>query len=142
MKINLIIQTGIFLSLFCLCPSIYAEPIPIVTGNKFAPFTDEKLPNGGLATEIIQKTFSEMGYETKIKFLPWQRGFNATKENKYFGTFPYSYNEERSKNFYFSEPIYNQVFLFFVLKNSNIHYSAESDLQGLRVCKPLGYNCF
>ncbi len=75
MKINLIIQTGIFLSLFCLCPSIYAEPIPIVTGNKFAPFTDEKLPNGGLATEIIKTTFNELGHETKIKFLPLEKRF-------------------------------------------------------------------
>ncbi len=133
---------GLYLSvlLFCVCPMIQAEPIKIATGNKFAPFSDENLPQGGLATEIIKTTFKAMEHETQIDFLPWKRGFIATQKNQYFGTYPYSYNEERSKEFYYSTPIYNQVFVFFVKNDSKIRFETAKDLQGLRVCKPLGYN--
>lgn len=141
MKSCFFIKTSLCLSLlFFYYPVIHAKTITLATGNKFAPFADEKLLNGGLATEIIETIFKRLGYETKIKFLPWKRVYNSTRKNEFAGAFPYSFNKKRGQEFYFSKPIYNQVFLFFVLKESDINYATESDLQGLSVCKPLGYN--
>ncbi|RDE22587.1 hypothetical protein DV711_08335 [Motiliproteus coralliicola] len=118
-----------------------ADNHQLVTGE-FPPFTGKDLPAGGLATEIITQAFSNMGEPVEISFLPWKRGYEITLRGRFMGTFAYSKNEERQKTWVFSKPLYNLEEVFIGLASEPLKYETDSDLDGLRVCKPLGYNLF
>ncbi len=138
---NLVVHLSkLFIVLFIFWTvNALAETITLVTGD-FAPYSGKMLSQGGMTTEIIVKAFEEVGYTAEIKFLPWKRGFNLTQNHKYFGTFPYVADDERKKEFLFSEPIYKAKVYFFVLSDSNIKYEKDEDLKGLKTCVPLGYS--
>ena len=114
-----------------------AEPLPLVTGNNYPPFTDESLPQRGMMTEIVKLAFEKSGYETAIVFRPWKRGYEETKQGKFAGTFPYIKTEERVNDFYYSDSIHITYTRIFVTQNAPIQTS--QDLQGKRICIPLGY---
>jgi len=111
----------------------------LVTGNNYLPFTDEKLPERGMFTEIVNKIFLNMNKKTDIEFWSWKYGFDATLEGEFDATFPYLKNEERLKTFYYSKPVYKMFILPFVLKDNPIKYKKLNDLKGLSVCRPEGY---
>ena len=133
-------QLVILLILFLgLSTSLSAETFNLVTGNAYPPFTDEKLPNRGMITEIIEATFKEMGDTIAIEFRPWKRGYERTKRGLFLGTFPYIKNKERIRDFYFSKSLYTVINRIFVKKDSSIRFSKFEDLKGLVSCIPIGY---
>jgi polar amino acid transport system substrate-binding protein len=67
-----------------------AATLDIVTGNDFAPYADEKLPNGGFATDLVREVIKKIGTETNIRFLPWKRGYELTTSGETLATFPYA----------------------------------------------------
>jgi polar amino acid transport system substrate-binding protein len=113
--------------------------VKLVTGNDFAPFSDESLPAGGLATDIIRRIFLGEGYEVEISYLPWKRGFIETKSLIYDGTFPYYPNQKRIEQFLFSDPIYLGRGAVYVSNIVEKELRSIDDLEGLRYCRPLGY---
>ena len=55
---------------------LYAEEgLRLVTGNDYKPFTDESLPEGGLANEIVKRSYDQIGVKYSIEWKPWKRGF-------------------------------------------------------------------
>jgi polar amino acid transport system substrate-binding protein len=114
-----------------------ANVVQLVTGNDYQPYTDQALPNRGMITEIVELAFKEMGYQPKIVFRPWKRAYAETREGIFAGSFPYIKSEARLKNFYFSDPIHTMSIRIFVATNSPIR--EVEDIQGKRICIPLGY---
>jgi polar amino acid transport system substrate-binding protein len=113
--------------------------IKLVTGNDYAPFTDEKLPHGGMFTEIVKMTFEAMGYETHIDFWNWAYGYKATKEGIFVATFPYLDNQKRRKSFHYSQTLYELLIFPFVKSDSSLHYETLQDIKDLTLCSPEGY---
>ena len=135
------LQISFFLLALVLTTNLsLADPLKLVTGSGYPPFTGRDLPNGGMATEIVQRVFAEMGYEVTVDFKPWKRGYNDTKKKKYLGTFPYGKNAKRQQDFYYSQPLYNFAQYFFAKSEAPIKFTKDEDLQGLKVCLPIGYN--
>ena len=128
---------GLVFILFYLSTAGYAETIQIVTGNGYAPYADESLPNGGMSTEIVALAFREVGYNAQFTFRPWKRGYEETRKGLYAATFPYIETAERLKDFYYSDPIDHVYTRIFVRKDARIH--TLEDLEGKRICVPLGY---
>ena len=124
------------LTVFCSWGGM-TNPILLVTGNDYAPFTGKDLPNGGMITEIVTSVFSRIGYEPAVTFRPWKRGQAETRSGKFCGTFPYIITEERKNNFYFSDPLHTLHTRIFVSKDSVIHNL--EDLREKRICIPLGF---
>ncbi len=120
-------------------PPLFAEPLALVTGNEYPPFTDESLPNGGVFTEIVRRSFALVDQTVTVDFLPWQRGYDETRAHRYIATFPYVKNEERLADFAYSEVVFRVRTLLFVQRNSTIDFQTAESLRGLRACKPLGY---
>jgi polar amino acid transport system substrate-binding protein len=114
-----------------------AETLNLVTGNNYPPFTDENLPQRGMATEIVALAFERVGYQTRITFRPWRRGYEETKKGLFAATFPYIKTDDRLKHFYYSQPINTVYTRIFVTKDSRI--KRLQDLKGQRICIPLGY---
>jgi polar amino acid transport system substrate-binding protein len=121
----------------CLATYASANTITLVTGNNYAPFTDQKLPNRGMTTEIVELAFQEAGFKPIIEFRPWKRGYEETKKGRFAATFPYIKTEERLRDFYYSDPINTVHTRIFVVKDSPIQQI--EDLRGRRLCVPLGY---
>ena len=127
----------IALILCSLSSSATANVVQLVTGNDYHPYTDQSLPNRGMVTEIVESAFKEVGYDPKIVFRPWKRAYAETKEGIFAGSFPYIKAEARLKDFYFSEPIHTMSIRVFVGTDSPIR--ELDDIQGKRICIPLGY---
>ncbi|MFP6712791.1 MAG: transporter substrate-binding domain-containing protein [Rhodospirillales bacterium] len=122
-------------------PAIAAKnTIELVTGNDFAPYSDEKLPKGGMLTDIVRTIFNEAGYPVKISFEHWKRGYRDTKFNQFDGTFPYFRAPKRDRDFLFSAPLYETVGRVFVSDNLAISANKISELGGLTLCRALGYS--
>ncbi len=121
-------------------PPSRTEPLKLVTGNEYPPFTDENLPNGGMITEIVQTVFDHLGYAADITFAPWRRGYDETNAGRYAATFPYVKDQKRMQDFLYSDPIYTITDRFFVRQDFPRKFRTDEDLQGLTACKPLGYS--
>ena len=117
-----------------------ADGVTVLTGNDYPPFADEKLPEGGLATEVVRRAFAEMAEPVEILFRPWERGMVETQAGKYLATFPWSYNAEREKTLAYSEPLYTFSQFYFTHDEAPFRGITEADLQGARVCLALSYN--
>ena len=114
------------------------EQLKLITGEN-EPYTGPSLPSGGPLTDIVRRAFAESGYDVDIAFLPWKRGYTATLNGEYLGTFPYVRNAEREKEFLFSEPFYVVTRNLYYLAKSDINPIALSSLKGKQLCVPLGF---
>ncbi|MEM9138653.1 MAG: ABC transporter substrate-binding protein [Pseudomonadota bacterium] len=119
---------------------VRAETFELVTGDNYPPFTSTARDNGGLATDIIQAVFREMGHQTNVTFKPWKRGYQDALSGKYVGTFPYAKNDKREEAFNYSDPLYPVNLYFFAAEGTDARYESDEDLRQQRVCVPLGYN--
>jgi len=117
-------------------PPPATDSVYIVTGNGFLPFSDEKMPNGGMATEIVQRAFAHGGVNVKVDFLDWILAETRSIERRYIAIFPYAKTEEREVNFIFSRPFYEAVAQMYTQASNRNSLAVIEDLAGLRVCRP------
>ncbi|QNM97632.1 substrate-binding periplasmic protein [Chitinimonas koreensis] len=116
-----------------------AETLELATGDGYAPFADSRLPGGGLATELVRRAFAESKVVAQFDWVPWARGFAATKAGRYAGTFPYIRSAERERDFLYSAPIYEIHQRAFARTESALDFSNLASLVGSTICVPLGW---
>jgi polar amino acid transport system substrate-binding protein len=116
-----------------------SDPIVLATGNDYKPFTDQSLPEGGMATAIVRAAFQREGRALHARFMPWERGYHDTLEGLYAGTFPYVRTEARAVDYHYSAPLFTLVWRPLVMKDSSLSGDSLSDLTGARYCSPKGY---
>lgn len=130
--------------------NIYKKQICVVTGKEaYSPFSGEKLPDGGMVTEIVQKVFDGMGYKVTVEFQSWGVAKKQTKDGMYAASFPWLENADRKKSFYYSKPLYKLLIAPFFLKGEKPfnggrseryeHTPDQASLHGLRLCRPQSY---
>lgn len=109
------------------------EPILLATGE-WVPYSGERLANFGVASAVVSIVFRQMGYEPKLRILPWPRAEQSALENEtrhgVRATFPYAFNVERGARFYYSKPIFDiQLAVFYNAKRTpgaaNIRTTAD-----------------
>ena len=135
-----LLATGLALGL--MGSASYAEdpaPMPLVTGYDYAPFSDDDLPHGGLATQIVKAVFDLLEQPIEVDFLHWTWGYEATRKGQYAGTFPYIHSKERAEEFLYSEPLFEVGSYLYVHRNTQITAREPEDLAGLTLCLPVGY---
>ncbi len=96
----------------------HAKPsITIVTAD-FPPF---KFLEGeeiiGLDTEIILAVFDRMGYEVTVEMLPFKRADLETRNGRYAAYYTFTYNDDRGKDYLFTNPISAVQNVFFYDKS-------------------------
>jgi len=100
----------------------------------FAPFNYEV--NGvvsGPAADIIRRICGEMKINCPMHLLPWRRAQDEVANGTAQGLFVIGWNEERAKIFYFSPPILNTEYGFFVRDNNPLKFKQNSDVRGYTV---------
>jgi polar amino acid transport system substrate-binding protein len=100
----------------------------------FAPFNYEV---GGVvsgpAADIIRKTCSELKFECSLHLLPWRRAQDEVANGIAHGLFVIGWNEERAKSLYFSPPILNTEYGFFVRNDNPLKFKQNADVKGYTV---------
>mgnify|MGYP006441043191 CR=1 FL=1 len=119
--------------------SAEADPVKLVTGNDYKPFTDESLPEGGLSTATVRAVYAHLGEDVSVTFAPWKRGYRAVLEGAYAATFPYVKTSKRQEDYRFSDPIFTTRNKPLVLAESDIAADSVEDLKGMAYCQPNAY---
>jgi polar amino acid transport system substrate-binding protein len=100
----------------------------------FAPFNYEV---GGVvsgpAADIIRRICSDIKIDCSLNLLPWARAQDEVRNGKAQGIFVVGWNEEQSKWLYFSPPILNSEYGFFVRADNPLKFNENSDVQGYAV---------
>ncbi|MEX0624092.1 substrate-binding periplasmic protein [Saccharospirillum sp.] len=116
-----------------------ATTLKLVTGDHYAPFSDQNLPEGGLATHLVTYLFEQMKQPVNVDVLSWTEGYQAALNGDYAGTFPYIQSQERLAGFLFSEPLFTVSSFAYVDQSSTINARRPEDLAGLTLCLPEGF---
>lgn len=100
----------------------------------FAPFNYEV--NGvvsGPAADIIREICDEMKIGCSMHLLPWARAQEEVRSGVAHGLFVIGWNEERAKWLFFSPPLLNTEYGFFVRNESPLDFKQNSDVKGYKV---------
>jgi ABC-type amino acid transport/signal transduction systems, periplasmic component/domain len=117
----------------------FDSSLDLVTGNDFAPFTGENLPQGGLLTEVVQRAFKAVGLSYEVRFMPWKRGYDGVVAGKFLGTFPYVRTPEREAEVLYSDPMLEVRQIVYLYERSPMEFRSPQDFKGRSVCAPVGY---
>ena len=94
MKKNTLLRSLVLL--FCLTLSALRaeEQTVVLQVNESSPIWSEKLPSGGMGTEIVQAISKEMGMKTRIEFIPLKSLISNTTNNDMGNPLFYMNNQE------------------------------------------------
>lgn len=109
-----------------------SEEIRIAVGD-WPPYLSEKLKHSGIIGHLLTDIFTDEGFEVSIRFFPWARAYDAAKVGKLDMTGVWMHKQEREKDFYYSDPVLNEKFVFFHLKSSSFDWNSLDDLKGLSI---------
>ncbi|AEF56272.1 substrate-binding periplasmic protein [Marinomonas posidonica] len=84
---------------------VSAQTVKLTTMN-WSPFYAESLNNGGFITAIVEEALSEAGYDSTVEFTGWQTALDTVKSGSKDALIGAYYTEERTKDYYYSIPIY------------------------------------
>ncbi len=112
----------------------------ILASGEWAPYVSEGLLYEGVVSRIVREAFEAEGYEVEFEYRPWNRSMEEARNGKWHGTLPWLKNEEREKDFYYSEPIAYQTYVIFYKKDLNFTWEDISDLQGYTIGGTDGYS--
>jgi polar amino acid transport system substrate-binding protein len=127
-----------------------AKKINFLTADDYAPFTDRKALNGGLVTELIQKTM-ERANPPEGFAIHWLNDWSAHLEPLLSNAlldmgFPWlkpdcaaTPDNYRCANFLFSDSMFEMLVLVFTAKDRPIAFSTDADMEGKTLCRPKGY---
>ncbi len=132
---------AVLLSVICLLfafQNTHAEKIRLANGE-WAPYLSEQLKHYGYISHIVTEAFAEEGYEVEYAFLPWKRGYEDAKTGKYHGTIIWGYNDERARDFHYSDTVATLGTSIFYNKNNPVDWSKPEDLGKYKVGGVIGY---
>ena len=127
--------------LFCLwfLGAARAETVSLTTGQDDPPFTDSRRGDGGIATRLVLAVFHAMGYQTKLDWLPWRRGYSLTRQGVYQASFPYLKTTEREKDFIFSDVIFSDPSYLWTRRGEKLAAASPASFRHKTVCVPQGF---
>lgn len=100
----------------------------------FAPFNYEiDGVVSGPGADIIRRICSEMKIDCSFNLLPWARAQEEVRNGIAQGLFLIGWNEERAQWLYFSPPILNSEYGFFVRNDNPLKFNHVSDVKGYTV---------
>ena len=108
--------------------------------GEWPPFLGENLPKQGLIANLLTDVFIDAGYQVEFNFLPWIRAYQVTAKGDYAATAVWMFKEERAEDFYYSDPVLNERFVFIYRKDDSFDWTTMEDLQGKLIGGGLGYS--
>lgn len=119
-----------------------ADTITLATGE-WRPYSSSEMEGYGEFTKMVTTIMEEMGHTPEYRFYPWARCFDAVVKGRIWAAFPYSYNEERGEQVWFSDPlsVSRTVFFYFELPGTRKEFNVKqlSDLSQYKIGGVTGY---
>lgn len=106
-----------------------SEEVSIAVGD-WPPYLSQKLKHNGIIGHMISDIFEQAGHNTTLTFYPWSRAYSNAKIGKQAATGVWMHKPERETDFYYSDPVLNEQFVFFHLKTTHFHWQTLNDLKG------------
>lgn len=148
---------------FCLSLLLFSETmsakdktVTVVTLFDYAPFcladedvkSDQLIKPGedaigfyGYSWDVLRESYQIMGYNIRLKIVPWARAISMVKSQQADILFPTGVNHEREKIFYYAKEAINTAnFRVYVNANSPIVWEGLSALKGLTIGVIGGFN--
>lgn len=126
------------LSLFLLPCAAAAEHLRLVA-DTWPPFTDQRLPGSGVATELVTTALERAGYTSDYREVPWERAILGLQRDDYDVLINAWYSDERAGFGHFSEPYLVNRIRFVQRKGDGIAFAQLSDLYPYRIAVLRGY---
>ncbi len=101
--------------------------------NTSPPYADEKLPQRGLALELVAEVFSRTGHTPKITIENWSRAVEGARLGVYDGLAAAWYSDERARDLLYSEPYLRSQLIVLKRRGDQNDYSELADLAGGRL---------
>lgn len=115
---------------FFVSKQALSQELTIAVGD-WPPYLSENLKHNGIVGHLLSDIFKEAGYELKLTFYPWPRAYSLAKVGKHNMTGVWMLKPERKLDFYYSDPVLNEQFVFFHLKSTHFDWNNLDDLNGL-----------
>ena len=132
--------------------------LKLLTGSDYKPFSSQNWLRGGMITDLV-KTIFTLNYKPQTLEITWindwsshlrpllsnlifDAGFPWTKPNCEGN---YSLSEDmksRCTDFFFSDPIFVMLIVFYTRVDSSLDLKEPSELYGKKICRPKGYFTF
>ena len=140
---SLLFTAGVYFSNFILVTFSYlpwasAEDLDVVIDD-WPPYIDHTLSNQGFMSEIVIKSFEQVGIKANLIYKPWKRvELDLDKSNAV--SFGWIWNKERAEKWLFSNEILKSSSVFAVRKDSNISWKTLEDLRPYHIGVTRGYS--
>lgn len=116
-----------------VAPSAFAEQPLSLMANTSPPYADQKLPEQGLALELVREVFSRTDHQPKITIENWSRAVEGARLGVYDGLAAAWYSEERARDLLYSEPYLRSELIILKRRGDQNDYSDLTDLSGVRL---------
>ncbi|MEP6389475.1 MAG: transporter substrate-binding domain-containing protein [Halioglobus sp.] len=113
--------------------STQAQDTVQLMANTSPPYADVKLPNRGLALEIVEHVFSRTDYQADITIESWSRAIEGASIGVYDGLAAAWYTPERGEDLLFSEPYLSSKLIIVKRLEDRGRFRQLSDLAGRRL---------
>lgn len=124
--------------------------VKLLAGDDFKPFTNRLQMSSGMITDIVNRAFVANDDTGAHKFY-WVNDRSVhldpmLSEGMVDLAFPWrkpdcggDASSALCADYVYSEPMFEMLVVLFTAKGSGVTYQQEADLDGLRVCAPLGH---
>jgi len=110
-----------------------AEQTVRLMANNSPPYSDERLPQRGLALELVEHIYSRTAYTPEITIDSWSRALEGVSIGVYDALAAAWYTEERGVEFAFSEPYLDSELIILKARSTPGNFRTLQDLAGARL---------
>jgi len=115
------------------CGAVMAQEEVRLMANTSPPYTDAKLPEQGLALELVKHIYAGTDYTPVITIESWSRAVEGAQLGVYDGLASVWYTDERNKDLLFSEPYLRSELIILKRRSGRGNYFKLEHLAGSRL---------
>ena len=109
-----------------------------ITVGEWPPFISSQQKQNGFIANLIEDVFKASGYQVNFTFYPWTRAYKTAAIGRADATAVWMHKSEREQDFYYSEPVLNEEFVFFYLEGNSFDWANLKDLRVYKLGGLLG----
>ena len=121
------------ISLLLFSGAATAQQAVTLLANTSPPYSDQKLPEQGLAMELVTHIYKRAGYQPKISFESWPRAMEGVSIGLYDALAAAWYTDSRSEKYLYSEPYLSSKLVLVKLRADRSDYFELAHLAGKRL---------
>ncbi len=120
-------QTSLLLLWILLSTTTSAKTV-ILAATDNPPFYGQQLRNQGALTEIIAESFTQVGHNIEVRYMPWARAVESVRSGVVDGMIGVWHTPLRAEFLFFSEPILTSRMVLYKRKDQTIEFNNIEDL--------------